>query len=108
MSNVGKGLEAILSKQPEPEHPKSDAKPSESELLEQAISEAVKYPKTTIFSPAAAAVFRYRWLTNTRYSMSNEARELLEEGLKKKYPGIWERVILSLPDQKKPRDGQKD
>jgi hypothetical protein len=101
-SNVGKGLSAILSGQ----STESEAQSSEvaiqtqtpvlqglnQDLLQQAVDEAIKYPKTTIFSPIAAAVFRYRWITTTRYSMSNEAREILERGLREKYPEIWSEV----------------
>lgn len=64
----------------------------DSAILAQALSEAKKSPKITVFSPMVSAVLRYKQLTTVRYSFSTEAGERLEKAVKDAYPEIWEEV----------------
>lgn len=70
----------------------------DSKALDQAVSEAIKYPKITIWSTAIAAVMRYNQITTTRYSMSREARAKLKQVLQDEYPGLWEEIKKRLPE----------
>ena len=65
-------------------------------ILVQALAEAQKAPKITVFSPKVAAVLRYKQLTTIRYSFSTEARERLEQAVKDVYPDLWEAVEKAL------------
>ena len=64
--------------------------------LAQALAEAQKSPKITIFSPMVAAVLRYKQLTTIRYSFSTEARERLEQSVKDAYPELWDAMDKAL------------
>ena len=65
-------------------------------ILAQALVEAQKSPKITVFSPKVAAVLRYKQLTTIRYSFSTEARERLEQAVKDAYPDLWEAMEKEL------------
>lgn len=66
--------------------------------LDQAISEAIKYPKITVWSTAIAAIMRYNQITINRYSMSKEARAKLSRVLQEEYPELWEEIQKRLPE----------
>ena len=66
--------------------------------LDQAVSEAIKYPKITIWSTTIAAVMRYNQITTTRYSMSREAKAKLKQVLLDEYPELLEEIKKRLPE----------
>jgi hypothetical protein len=66
--------------------------------LDQAVAEAIKYPKITIWSTTIAAVMRYNQITTTRYSMSREAKAKLKQVLQEEYPELWEEIKKRLPE----------
>lgn len=66
--------------------------------LDQAVAEAIKYPKITIWSTTIAAVMRYNQITTTRYSMSREAKAKLKQVLQDEYPELWEEIKKRLPE----------
>jgi hypothetical protein len=66
--------------------------------LDQAVAEAIKYPKITIWSTTIAAVMRYNQITTTRYSMSREAKAKLKQVLQDEYPELWEEIKTRLPE----------
>jgi hypothetical protein len=68
----------------------------DKEILAQALSEAKRSPKITVFSPMVSAVLRYKQLTTVRYSFSTEAGERLEKAIKDAYPDVWEEVEKAL------------
>jgi hypothetical protein len=65
---------------------------SDSDLIDQAISEALIYPKISVYSPFVAAILRYKQLTVIRFRMSDEGRRLLEKALEEEYPEICEKI----------------
>lgn len=68
----------------------------DKDVLAQALSEAKRSPKITVFSPMVSAVLRYKQLTTVRYSFSTEAGERLEKAIKDAYPEVWEEVEKAL------------
>ena len=68
----------------------------DKDVLAQALSEARRSPKITVFSPMVSAVLRYKQLTTVRYSFSTEAGERLEKAVKDAYPEIWDEVEKAL------------
>ena len=66
--------------------------------LDQAVTEAIKYPKITIWSTTIAAVMRYNQITTTRYSMSREAKAKLKQVLQEEYPELWGEIKKRLPE----------
>lgn len=64
----------------------------DSDALEKAIAEGVKYPKVTVYSPIIAAVMRYREITTPRFKLSPEVEMRLEKVLRKEDPQLWKAV----------------
>ena len=64
----------------------------DEEILEQAISEALKSPRISTWSPLVMSALRYLQLTTARFSMSREVSETLEAAFKEKYPDLFERI----------------
>lgn len=62
------------------------------EILEQAISEALKSPRISTWSPLVMSTLRYLQLTTARFSMSREVSETLEAAFREKYPDLLERI----------------
>ena len=62
------------------------------EILEQAISEALKSPRISTWSPLVMSALRYLQLTTARFSMSKEVSETLEAAFREKYPDLFERI----------------
>jgi hypothetical protein len=72
---------------------------SKAEALNlKALGDAIKGAKTgnrqtiAIWSPKISAVMWYLKKTTPEFSISDEARVILEEGLEKKYPELFQRV----------------
>ena len=63
-----------------------------SNKLEGAVMEATRNPRISLWSPKSAAVLRYLRKTVPEFSISEEARSLLEDAIKRKYGKIWEEV----------------
>ena len=63
-----------------------------SNKLEDAVMEATRNPRISLWSPKSAAVLRYLRKTVPEFSISEEARSLLEDAIKRKYGRIWEEV----------------
>ena len=63
-----------------------------SNKLEEAVMEATRNPRISLWSPKSAAVLRYLRKTVPEFSISEEARSLLEDAIKRKYGKIWEEV----------------
>jgi len=104
---LGKGLAAIISQTDEvtSEEIRSNEVISEemrigkvrseeliSNKLEDAVMEATRNPRISLWSPKSAAVLRYLRKTVPEFSISEEARSLLEDAIKRKYGKIWEEV----------------
>jgi len=64
----------------------------DEEILEQAISEALKSPRISTWSPLVMSALRYLQLTTARFSMSREVSETLEAAFREKYPALFERI----------------
>ena len=64
----------------------------DEEILEQAISEALKSPRISTWSPLVMSTLRYLQLTTARFSMSREVSETLEAAFRQKYPDLFERI----------------
>lgn len=64
----------------------------DEEILEQAISEALKSPRISTWSPLVMSALRYLQLTTARFSMSREVSETLEAAFREKYPDLFERI----------------
>ena len=47
----------------------------------------------TIYNQRVSAVFRYNREVTPRFAMSSAAANMIEQGLKQKYPETWERLI---------------
>ena len=63
-----------------------------SNKLEDAVMEATRNPRISLWSPKSAAVLKYLRKTVPEFSISEEARSLLEDAIKRKYGRIWEEV----------------
>lgn len=64
----------------------------DQEILEQAISEALKSPRISTWSPLVMSALRYLQLTTVRFSMSKEVSETLEAAFREKYPDLFEKI----------------
>jgi hypothetical protein len=60
------------------------------QFVERIASEIMKNPKLTVWSPYAYAVLKYLRKTQPEFSMSMEARILLEDAVARKYPSLVE------------------
>ncbi|MCW3134940.1 MAG: hypothetical protein N2V78_11505 [Methanophagales archaeon] len=101
---LGKGLAAIISQtdeviSEEVRSNKEEVRIGEvrseeliSNKLEDAVMEATRNPRISLWSPKSAAVLRYLRKTVPEFSISEEARSLLEDAIKRKYGKIWEEV----------------
>ena len=92
-----KGNEAKgLSLKPKGEEPKAlsqNAKGLSLKALGEAIEEANNNRQTiAIWSPRISVIMRYLKKTTPEFSISEEARAILEEGLEKKYPELFQKV----------------
>lgn len=66
------------------------------DAIAKAISDAKRSPRISTWSPLAVGALKSLWMTQPQFSMSDEIRTLIEEGLAKKYPELVERVKKEL------------
>jgi hypothetical protein len=66
------------------------------DVIEKAISDAKRSPRISTWSPLAVGTLKSLWMTQPQFSMSDEIRTLIEEGLAKKYPELVEKVKKEL------------
>lgn len=66
--------------------------PIDRDVFEKALEAGRKNPRVIIWSPKASVALRALRKTIPEFSISREASELLEEGIRRKYPEIWEMV----------------
>ncbi|MCS7119396.1 MAG: hypothetical protein RMH75_06080 [Archaeoglobaceae archaeon] len=111
MKRLGKGLDAILGEKSEvkTDTVKSDVVESDSVksekvlsidegVLRKAIEEGEKNPRVAVWSPKSSIVLRILKKTIPEFSISDEAAEILENGLRNKYPEVWEIVEKKMRD----------
>ncbi|MEM2346341.1 MAG: hypothetical protein QXN49_07250 [Archaeoglobaceae archaeon] len=106
MKRLGKGLDAIIGevkseevraeevKREEiiSEKVRSDEVRIDSEILRRVIDESRRNPRVTLWSVKCSAVLRILRKTTPEFSISEVAAEILEEGLRRRYPEIWKAV----------------
>ena len=61
----------------------------EEKLIDEVIETVEKNPRITLWSAKSAAVLRFLRKTEPEFSISNEASNLIDEAIAKKYPEIW-------------------
>jgi hypothetical protein len=66
------------------------------DTIAKAISDAKRSPRISTLSPLAVGTLKSLWMTQPQFSMSDEIRTLIEEGLAKKYPELVEMVKKEL------------
>ena len=66
------------------------------DAIAKAISAAKRSPRISTWSPLAVGTLKSLWMTQPQFSMSDEIRTLIEEGLAKKYPELVEMVKKEL------------
>ena len=66
------------------------------EVILKAISDAKRSPRISTWSPLAVGTLKSLWMTQPQFSMSDEIRTLIEEGLARKYPELVEMVKKEL------------
>ena len=66
------------------------------DAIAKAISDAKRSPRISTWSPLAVGTLKALWMTQPQFSMSDEIRTLVEEGLTKKYPELVEMVKKEL------------
>ena len=97
-SRLGKGLDAIIPAQEKGISEKGISEKGisekgisdevKSDKLQQAVREANKQPRITVWSPLSKAVLSYFRKTTPEFSVSEVARKILEEGVRKMFPDI--------------------
>jgi hypothetical protein len=58
------------------------------DVIAKAISDAKRSPRISTWSPVAVGTLKSLWMTQPQFSMSDEIRTLVEEGLTRKYPQL--------------------
>lgn len=66
------------------------------DVILKAISDAKRSPRISTWSPLAVGTLKSLWMTQPQFSMSDEIRTLIEEGLARKYPELVEIVKKEL------------
>ena len=61
----------------------------EEKLIDEVIETVENNPRITLWSARSAAVLRFLRKTEPEFSISNEASNLIDEAIAKKYPEIW-------------------
>ncbi len=61
----------------------------EEKLIDEVIETVEKNPRITLWSARSAAVLRFLRKTEPEFSISNEASNLIDDAIAKKYPEIW-------------------
>jgi hypothetical protein len=73
-----------------------DDRDYDKEMILRVAAEARDNPKITVWSPYAYAIFKYLRKTVPEFSISMEARVLLEEAVARKYPNLFEETNTAL------------
>ena len=83
--------ESIQINEPSDDINKVDSILSEKEekLIDEVIETVENNPRITLWSARSAAVLRFLRKTEPEFSISNEASNLIDEAIAKKYPEIW-------------------
>lgn len=97
---LGRGVDSLFTKPKGEEVEKEEVveetveAPSgvDASVMERAIELAEMNPRLSIYSKKVCAVMRYLVNTIPAFNRSEEARKILEEGLRERYPRLWERV----------------
>jgi hypothetical protein len=66
------------------------------DIISRAVSDAKRSPRISTWSPVAVSTLKFLRMTQPQFSMSDEMRTLIEEGLAEKYPKLVERVKKEL------------
>jgi hypothetical protein len=66
------------------------------DVIAKAVSDAKRSPRISTWSPVAVGTLKSLWMTQPQFSMSDEIRTLVEEGLTGKYPQLVEMVKKEL------------
>jgi hypothetical protein len=66
------------------------------DAISRAVSDAKRSPRISTWSPVAVSTLKFLRMTQPQFSMSDEMRTLIEEGLARKYPKLVERVKKEL------------
>ena len=66
------------------------------DVILKAISSAKRSPRISTWSPLAVGTLKSLWMTQPQFSMSDEIRTLIEEGLARKYPELVELIKKEL------------
>jgi hypothetical protein len=83
-----------------------DIASSDLDTLANAVKDAQKSGRITVWSPLAAAVLKYKLNTTPRFSMSDELRAIVEEGLERKYPELCKKVREQMRKRSDHGDGR--
>jgi hypothetical protein len=66
------------------------------DIISRAVSDAKRSPRISTWSPVAVSTLKFLRMTQPQFSMSDEMRTLIEEGLAKKYPKLVEKIKKEL------------
>ena len=70
------------------------------EVVEKAMNEGLKNPRVVVWSPKASIAMRILKKTIPEFSISKITSEILEEGIKERYPEVWEIVEQKVGEKK--------
>jgi hypothetical protein len=66
------------------------------EAISRAVSDAKRSPRISTWSPVAVSTLKFLRMTQPQFSMSDEIRTLIEDGLARKYPKLVEKIKKEL------------
>jgi hypothetical protein len=73
------------------------SKPLKANVIHDAVEVASSHKqRIAVWSPLVSATMWYLKATTPMFSISDEARELIEEGLERKYPELFKRVKVEM------------
>ncbi|RAP52306.1 MAG: hypothetical protein BZ138_03265 [Methanosphaera sp. rholeuAM270] len=96
--SLGRGLDSLIKKSTSKKKTQTKEKTTvnktpkitkSDEKIEQIKKEVEKNPRISLWSKKSAACLKYLKKTTPEFSISNEASQLLDESIQKKYPEIW-------------------
>jgi hypothetical protein len=64
--------------------------------ISRAVSDAKRSPRISTWSPVAVSTLKFLRMTQPQFSMSDEIRTLIEDGLARKYPKLVEKIKKEL------------
>jgi len=71
------------------------------DVVERALIEGEKNPRVVIWSPKASIAMRILKKTIPEFSISKVTSEILEEGIRERFPEVWEVVEQKLEERKR-------